>query len=513
MPARPGPTAFSAGAEVGAETLTRWVPGLVPAGPPRRLEAVLLDTFDGRLARRGLTLWRVGPSRRATYHLDGHPTPLAASVPPGRRRGSLRAEDLGGGVAAARVAAAIGERALLPRVKVRRRLIPLRVLDAEGKTVVRLCLDHPAVLVSGRAPVELGGRLEVQPVLGYGADARRVVAALGRRLRPAGADLAAAALAAAGLDPAGTSPVVDVTLDPATAAGEATARICRRLAEVVEANRPGALDDLDPEFLHDLRVAIRRSRSVVKEMKDVLPPRHVDAARRGLRWVQEVTGPTRDLDVLLASWPAMAEPVPAGLAPDLAPLVALLRRHRAEAFERMRRQLSGSTWARTWSAWLGVIDGPLDGPAARRPIGPLASRRVTAVYRAMVAMGEAITDASPPEALHDLRKKGKELRYLLELFASLWPAEVVAPLVASLKGLQDELGHFQDDEIQVRELRALGPALSGQPGGTDALIALGFVIEGLVARQRQARAEFSARFAVFSSPATRRSVRQLRDRP
>ena len=63
-------------------------------------------------------------------------------------------------------------------------------------------------------------------------------------------------------------------------------------------------------------------------------------------------------------------------------------------------------------------------------------------------MGAAIDDASPPEALHDLRKKGKELRYLLEFFAGLYPAEVVKPMVKTLKALQDTLGRFQDREVQ-----------------------------------------------------------------
>ena len=62
-------------------------------------------------------------------------------------------------------------------------------------------------------------------------------------------------------------------------------------------------------------------------------------------------------------------------------------------------------------------------------------------------MGRRIGDDSPAEALHDLRKKGKELRYLLEFFASLYAADVVKPMVSTLKGLQDVLGRFQDREV------------------------------------------------------------------
>ena len=71
----------------------------------------------------------------------------------------------------------------------------------------------------------------------------------------------------------------------------------------------------------------------------------------------------------------------------------------------------------------------------------------------MVRDGSAIDDDSPAEDLHDLRKKGKELRYLLEFFAALFPADTVKPMVKTLKALQDTLGRFQDREVQAHVLR------------------------------------------------------------
>ena len=94
----------------------------------------------------------------------------------------------------------------------------------------------------------------------------------------------------------------------------------------------------------------------------------------------------------------------------------------------------------------------------------------------MVKMGRAIDEDSPHEALHDLRKKGKELRYLLEFFASLYPADVVKPMVATLKGLQDVLGRFQDREVQSDALRALGDEIATIEGGAAALMAMGVLV-------------------------------------
>ena len=96
-------------------------------------------------------------------------------------------------------------------------------------------------------------------------------------------------------------------------------------------------------------------------------------------------------------------------------------------------------------------------PDAERSVHSLASHRIATVYRKMVKMGRAIDDDKPAEDLHELRKVGKELRYLLEFFASLYPADVVKPMVKSLKGLQDMLGRFQDREVQANSLRELAP--------------------------------------------------------
>jgi CHAD domain-containing protein len=126
----------------------------------------------------------------------------------------------------------------------------------------------------------------------------------------------------------------------------------------------------------------------------------------------------------------------------------------------------------------------------------------------MVEMGSAIGDDSPHEALHELRKKGKELRYLLEFFSSLYPAEVVKPMVSSLKALQDVLGRFQDREVQAGVLRALGDDIASMEGGAAALMAMGVLVERLTEQQEQARAQFAASFADFAAKPQRRTVRE-----
>ena len=52
-----------------------------------------------------------------------------------------------------------------------------------------------------------------------------------------------------------------------TRADAAAALIAGRLVELIEANLPGTLADIDSEFLHDLRVGVRRTRSAQRQLR------------------------------------------------------------------------------------------------------------------------------------------------------------------------------------------------------------------------------------------------------
>ena len=111
-------------------------------------------------------------------------------------------------------------------------------------------------------------------------------------------------------------------------AGEALRRICRLQLDAFERHRPGARIGRDPEELHDLRVAVRRTRSALGEFRAFFPQATVARLRGELRWLGEVTGPVRDLDVYLEILPDYQRLLPAEAAGALAPFRAFLQRHR-----------------------------------------------------------------------------------------------------------------------------------------------------------------------------------------
>jgi len=406
-------------------------------------------------------------------------------------------------------------RALTPIVRVRSRQLPLNVLDDIGKIVVRLRVEEPTALGTGSdAGVPLPARLHAIGVLGYDRELERLLALLGTlglgdTPKPAHED----AVLAVGGRVGGISSKMRVKLDPAERADAAAVKVLRRLVEVFELNLPGTLEDVDSEFLHDLRVSVRRARALQRELRGVFAPEPLRAFRDGFKELQRITGPTRDLDVQLLEFDELAQGLSADAAGDVMPLRRLLEDHLVVERRKMVRALSSAptrTLLENWSEYLDrlVESDDADRPDAARAVGDVAGERIAKVYRRMVKMGDAIDDDTPADALHELRKQGKELRYLLEFFASLYPAAVVKPMVSTLKGLQDVLGRFQDREVQAQLLRSLGDEVASLEGGAAALMAMGVLVQRLVEEQAQARTQFAESFAEFAAKPQRKLVDQ-----
>jgi CHAD domain-containing protein len=461
------------------------------------IDRTYYDTFDGLLRESGLALvyedGRLALIERATER-------IRAGVAAPKPTKPVFVDRLGSDALAAALTPLVEPRALLPIAEIHAHERRLDVLDAEQKTVVRMLLERPR---AHRA------RLRVSSVRGYEPELRRVERQIERELGFARADQALLDEAA----PAGTSAKVRVQLRADQRADSAAAAVLRALLAVIEANLEGTIADIDSEFLHDFRVSIRRSRSVQHELRTVFAPRELERFRAEFRWLQRATSDARDLDVYVLEFDAMREMVPDAVRGDLDPVRVALVKRRKLARRRLVRALRSEKAAALLAEWASFLDGLAelpedDRPDAARGIGELAGERIGKVYRRMVKMGGAIDSASPPQDYHELRKQGKELRYLLELFGTpLYPPDVVRPMIKSLKALQDVLGRHQDREVQVATLRSLAEDVSSLPAGSAALMATGVLIEALTEDERAAREQFAEPFATFASRAQRKLVK------
>jgi CHAD domain-containing protein len=484
--------------------------GLLEDGSRSRVERVFYDTFDGRLHAAGLALVHAD-GRLLLMGIDSYGE--RASAPFEHARDRIFTADLPVGRLRDQVAPLLDVRALTPVARTRSQMLGLRMLNGDDKTIARLIVESCTAQGPGRGLTKLHSRVHVVPVRGYENAADRLKDQLETKvgLVKAPAPLHDEAVTVAGGIPGGLPATVDLPLRPTQRADAAAVQVLQRLLSTIEVNLPGTLSDVDTEFLHDLRVAVRRTRALQRELGGVFPPEQLAQFREGFRWLQAVTGPTRDLDVYLLDFDRFREVLPGALGADLDPLERVLADERRNAQRKMARTLRSQKALMLLADWSAFIDelvqSPVDDrPDARTPIGDLAGDRIQKVYRQMVKRGRVIEDGTPAEALHDMRKQGKELRYLLEFFAVLYPDDVVRPMVKRLKSLQDVLGRFQDSEVQAGMLLAHREAVGAQENGAAALMAMGLLVDRLEREQIAARAEFGKCFASFAASRQRELV-------
>jgi len=473
----------------------------VATGPKQVVHRRRLDTFDGRLRAAGRTLEHqiVAPGERLVLgRLDGSST---VAVPVQDLRWPARADVLPSGPVREAIASAIGIRALMVVSDQRRCMRRLELRNEDGKTVARVELDEPA---SVSAVAASPAQLTVRGLRGYDEPARRADRLLvGLGLRPVehGEDRAP-----------GSAPKTSGTDRSAPAPVLLAAALSGFLLAMRE-NLPGLLDDVDTEFLHDFRVAVRRTRATLKLGRPALPEVMRSRWEPAFKSLGDLTTPVRDLDVYLLDLPTMTHWLVTADPEDLDPLATHLRSRRTVARRPLVASLRSARFrrlVREWGAELaGLVDMPQDGDREHLSAGQWADASISQAYRRVARGGAAIRADSPAADLHELRKRCKELRYALEVCAPVLPEGPRKHVIADLKGLQDVLGRFQDGEVQRHALRGFAEEMMTDGTSAGAVLAMGELIGHLDVEQDRARREFDGAFARFAGPSSQRLMQRL----
>jgi CHAD domain-containing protein len=478
---------------------------------PHQVERLYFDTFDWEVFRSGGVLYATARNGRSLLHwICGAETRqllLPAAQVPGF------AADLPVGEFRRALERVTGIRRLLPLVRLDVVSESARVLDRRQKTVVRATLEtrRAASPEEGAEPRPLAPLLRVLPVKGYETEWAEVVGHLeGHRelVQSVSVSELEESLAAIGREPVDYISKPRVALAPDEPAREGVARILRFLLDIVIANEDGIRHDLDTEFLHDFRVAIRRTRSALSQVKGVLGETAVERFKREFSWLGRLTGPLRDLDVLLLKMGDYRADLPAPTAGDLEPLEQFLAARREVALRQLVEALDSGRYQslrRDWREFLQAASEPdSSAPSGELPIAVVSGREIRRVYRRVLKRGAAIDDASPASALHRLRIECKKLRYLLEFFRGLYEGERIDGVIDALKRLQDNLGDFNDFGVQQRMLSQLARAMATEGvGSVEVLMAMGRLVQRLEEGEARERRRFSRRFRTFSSRKTR----------
>lgn len=332
---------------------------------------------------------------------------------------------------------------------------------------VRIVVDGVAVQgISGRlrgaAGTQAVSRLRLAgPHAAVLALADRLADSLGAAV--ATTSLAQDALALAGAPlPAGRTGAA--SLPPGLGVGPAFAFACAHYAAVLLHWAPGAALGREIEPVHQMRVALRRLRSLEKLFRRAVPPPGAEPLFAALRSLGQSLGPARDWDVFLAGvGRSVAEAHPRDAR--VRRLLAAAAGQRDEAYTALRQSLADVRFRRI-GIGLAVFAQSLAqaDPAADDTLRPFAASALGRRWKRLTAPGASLAGLADT-AIHDLRLEAKRMRYAVEFFAPLFDRKATARMLRRLSETQEQLGHLNDTTVAADLLTRLGPHGRGYAGG------------------------------------------------
>ncbi len=262
------------------------------------------------------------------------------------------------------------------------------------------------------------------------------------------------------------------------------------------ANRDGIRQQQDVESVHQMRIGLRRLRTLLALFKCVLP---VPALLlQELTWLGTQLGAARDWEVLAGSTLALvAAQAPGDIGLDAVTLAAqALAQERHAAATAALNSARYTHLIEQVTAWI-ENGGWHDGMTARQRkrlgarMTACASAMLLRQHSRLLARGNKLRGASAGQR-HRIRIAAKKMRYACDFFQDLYPARKMTPYLAALVRLQDTLGWLNDAAVADALLRQLQDQQSALAGSA------GFVRGYLAARLLQGEKQSIRRWKKFT---------------
>ncbi len=217
------------------------------------------------------------------------------------------------------------------------------------------------------------------------------------------------------------------------------------LAQVRE-NLAGARASDDPEFVHQLRVGVRRLRTALRVFGKALDKQHSKHLRAELKWLFRELGALREYDVFLTE-----HVLPLSAQHDLGDLQRTCTRERSRRLSLVQKALASARFASLLCALLDFETRITSSTEGDPKLVPFARKALERGLR-RVHKRKAAIEAHDAHALHELRKVVKRLRYLCEFVQAVFPRRATHHFRKRLEGLQDVLGELNDVAVSERIL-------------------------------------------------------------
>jgi len=304
-----------------------------------------------------------------------------------------------------------------------------------------------------------------------------------------------------------------VELDPESPPGAAVKQVLLPLFDTMRNNEHAVRSGIDSDGLHDFRVASRRSRVVLSRAKKVLPVEGFTRCREDLRWLAKTTNQSRDLDVGLAALVAYRSTLPPQDAEQLLPFERDLRAGQRGAHDSVRTALESDRYQRftaDYRVLLTTSATKCAEHAGSGRIADVASAWILAAYQRILQRGRAFGPTVSIKELHKLRLACKRLRYLMEVYESLFPKQKMAELIDTLEEFQTLLGDLHDTDLLRHDIEEFIRKMTVSDAvSAEAIAIMNQFAEKLENRVITTRAEFGQRFDAFARPSNEWRFREL----
>jgi CHAD domain-containing protein len=474
------------------------------ADPVMNVQRTFYDSFDWRLYKKGLSL----------YSEDNqHQTKLIlASINMTKQERIIEvdsvpqfARDFESPVFTSLLQPILGARALLPRFNLHSNSHLLKLTDKDEKTCLLIQIENPRLEMPDKSFRFLGKRIRLQAVKGYHKPVEKISDYLRKQfaLKPQKIGALSQSIELLDIESVVNKQKPAYKLKPAMPIRDALTIIMLSLFKSMMMNENGVLDDIDSEFLHDFRVAVRKTRTVLIEVKDVFPDEEVKSFAKDLDWLGEITGPVRDADVFLLKFSAYSKVLPVEARPLLEPLRAFMQERKSQENKRMFASLRSKRYQKfrhDWHAFLLMVDPNDTARLSSLPAKQVIDKHCWDLYRSVIKKGKRIKHSSADEKLHKLRISCKKLNYLLTFFMTFYSKNKLKPVAKSLKKLQNYLGEFHDYSVQITFLTALQEDMAISTHlSSDTQHAMDLLKDSLKASQQSLRKAFDRHYKSFAS--------------
>ncbi|MCZ6703508.1 MAG: CHAD domain-containing protein [Ignavibacteria bacterium] len=466
------------------------------------IERVYFDTFDWRLYKNGYSLFRCENSYKL-MDLESEAICIEQIItksnvpkfwwdfPNDRLRNSLKKT--------------IDLRALIRTVKTEIVQKFIRILNKDEKTVAKLSLNS-VYLIENKKKKLLTNQLKVIQVKGYPKPFRRVCNHLANcNLEIEQRPLPLLAFEGAGHRFDCYTLKINERLSPVLNINVALKKVLKYSLEIIKINESGIKHDLDTEFLHEFRIAIRKTRSTLSQIKDIFPTQIVNQVKNDFSTICHYTNYLRDLDVYLFKEKEYLAKLPKELQTGLSPLFDYLSVERKKEHQQVLKFLESDFYSQAIKSWTVFLNSSNVSSSNDVPDGNYTALKVARVnlkkkYNQILNIGRSIHDETPDERIHKLRLACKQLRYLLEIFSSLFSSKKIVILSKQLKKLQDNLGLFTNYSVQITMLKNyLDKLILNKKNSVLETAAIGVLISELNHEKKNVRNAFQREFKHFSA--------------